>query len=277
MTTFCFTVSSSVVHLDVFLVISYMRTHVVDTPLHQAIDCSRRNHTLQFTHMSHRSLLVVLWKTLRKCVSSTNGRLWPVRFWPKLVVSGLAIFGQCQFGPIHVRTIHFWLILPLANVVSVCVRGTLLPTGPSPAPDPLFPLPPQLSFFLPSLGGLFLEFWWCLKRWALKCARLEFSGLSCEDPPFPSEPEVPFFSGFGHKKKKPFLSCPGFHFCLCPMFFCPVCHFLLRPTFFVLSQRLVLILSRFRFFFVPVPCRTVSVVPQSSRGVGSCHLWLLPW
>ena len=55
MTTFLFLVSSSVVHLDVFLVISYMPTHVVDTSLHQAIDRSRRHHTLQFTHMSHRS------------------------------------------------------------------------------------------------------------------------------------------------------------------------------------------------------------------------------
>ena len=44
MTTFCFSVSSSVVHLDVFLAISYMRTHVVDTFLHQAIDRSRRHH-----------------------------------------------------------------------------------------------------------------------------------------------------------------------------------------------------------------------------------------
>ena len=55
MTIFLFSVSSSVVHFDVFLVISYMRTHVVDTSLHHAIDRSRRHHTLQFTHMSHRS------------------------------------------------------------------------------------------------------------------------------------------------------------------------------------------------------------------------------
>ena len=27
-----------------------------------------------------------------------------------------------------------------------------------------FPLPPQFSFFLPSLGGLFVEFWWCFRR-----------------------------------------------------------------------------------------------------------------
>ena len=55
MTTLCFSVSSSVVHLDVLLVVSYMRTHVVDTSLHQAIDRSRRHHTMQFTHMFHRS------------------------------------------------------------------------------------------------------------------------------------------------------------------------------------------------------------------------------
>ena len=45
MTSFCFSVSSSVVHPDVFLVISYMRTHVVDTSLHQATDRSRHHHT----------------------------------------------------------------------------------------------------------------------------------------------------------------------------------------------------------------------------------------
>ena len=30
----------------------------------QAMDRSRRHHTLQLTFMSHRSLLVILWKTL---------------------------------------------------------------------------------------------------------------------------------------------------------------------------------------------------------------------
>ena len=38
------------------------------------------------------------------------------------------------------------------------------------------PLPPQCSFFLPSLGGLLVEFWWCSKRQGLKYPRLEFSG-----------------------------------------------------------------------------------------------------
>ena len=27
-----------------------------------------------------------------------------------------------------------------------------------------FPRPPQFSLFLPSFGGLLVEFWWCLKR-----------------------------------------------------------------------------------------------------------------
>ena len=63
----------------------------------------------------------------------------------------------------------------------------------------------------------------------------------------------PFFFWVWAQKRNPFCPVPGFHFCLCPMFVCPVCHFLFRPTFFVLSQRLVLILSRFRFFFCPGP------------------------
>ena len=47
-------------------------------------------------------------------------------------------------------------------------------------------------------------------------------------------------------QKKPFCSFPGFIFVFCPdvFFFCPVCVFL--------SQMHFLILSRFRFFFVPL-------------------------
>ena len=47
--------------------------------------------------------------------------------------------------------------------------------GEGPEIRAFFLLPPQISFFLPSLGGLLVEFW-CLKRGPLKCARLEFSG-----------------------------------------------------------------------------------------------------
>ena len=57
-TFFCFSVGSSVVHLDVFLVISQMRTHVVDTSLHQAIGRSRRHHSCcSRTCLTHPHLL----------------------------------------------------------------------------------------------------------------------------------------------------------------------------------------------------------------------------
>ena len=37
---------------------------LMDIRTSQAMDRSRRHHTLQFTFMSHRSTVVVLWKTL---------------------------------------------------------------------------------------------------------------------------------------------------------------------------------------------------------------------
>ena len=39
-----------------------------------------------------------------------------------------------------------------------------------------FPLPPHVSFSLPSLEGLLEEYWWCFCAGTIKCARLEFSG-----------------------------------------------------------------------------------------------------
>ena len=48
------------------------------------------------------------------------------------------------------------------------------PHRPLPGPPNIslfFPLPPHFSFFLPSLGGPFVEVWWCLKSGTLKCAR----------------------------------------------------------------------------------------------------------
>ena len=58
-----------------------------------------------------------------------------------------------------------------------------------------FSLPPETSLFLLSLGGLLVEFWWCLKRRALKCVRLEFSGCRVKPrrpqsrPGFTRQPE----------------------------------------------------------------------------------------
>ena len=40
-----------------------------------------------------------------------------------------------------------------------------------------FPLPPQFSFF-PSLGGLLVEFWWCLKRRGPEMCTFGVLGLS---------------------------------------------------------------------------------------------------
>ena len=39
-----------------------------------------------------------------------------------------------------------------------------------------FSLPPEFHSFFLSLGGLLVEFWWCLKRRDAQSARLEFSG-----------------------------------------------------------------------------------------------------
>ena len=53
--------------------------------------------------------------------------------------------------------------------------------GPEGWPSAFFPLPPQFSFFLLSLGGPFVEFWWCLKR---RCPEMCTFGVlgSCEAP-----------------------------------------------------------------------------------------------
>ena len=45
-----------------------------------------------------------------------------------------------------------------------------------------FHLPPQFSFFLLSLGGPFVEFWWCLKRRGPEMCASGVLGLSCEAP-----------------------------------------------------------------------------------------------
>ena len=67
---------------------------LMDIRTSQAMDRSRRHHTLQFTHMSHRSQLVALWKTLRKwcpVFHSLPSPLPPSHFenkiWPNLVLA----------------------------------------------------------------------------------------------------------------------------------------------------------------------------------------------
>ena len=52
-------------------------------------------------------------------------------------------------------------------------------------------LPPQFSFFLPSLGCLFVEFWWCLRRGGRQMCTFGVLGLSCEAPAAPKPPGLP--------------------------------------------------------------------------------------
>ena len=51
-----------------------------------------------------------------------------------------------------------------------------------------FPLPPQFSFFLPSLRGLLVEFWWCLKRRGPEMCTFGVLWLSCEARAAPKPP-----------------------------------------------------------------------------------------
>ena len=52
-----------------------------------------------------------------------------------------------------------------------------------------FPLPPQFSFFSPSLVDPFVEFWWCLKRQGAQMCTFGVLGLSCEAPAAPKPPK----------------------------------------------------------------------------------------
>ena len=59
-----------------------------------------------------------------------------------------------------------------------------------------YPLPPQFSFFLLSLGCLVVEIGWCLKRRGPEMCTFGVLGLSCEapapKPPQPSETPAKF-------------------------------------------------------------------------------------
>ena len=61
-------------------------------------------------------------------------RIWPDRIWPFFFLGG----GPKRWGPEGVGGPKFRAFFSLS--------------------------PPEMSFFLLSLGGLLVEFWWCLKR-----------------------------------------------------------------------------------------------------------------
>ena len=93
-------------------------------------------------------------------------QVWPNHLWPTPI---LATPCFCFQG--------------LVGAVRVGPGRVGLSKGGEPKISRFFHLPQQFSFFLPSLGGLLIEFGWCLKRGALKCAHLEFSGCRVKPGP----------------------------------------------------------------------------------------------
>ena len=84
-----------------------------------------------------------------------------------------------------------------------------------------FPLPPQFSFFSPSLLVFFVEFWWCLKRRDPQMCTFGVLGLSCASPGGPvwwGRRQVrskfaffhkPFESRAGSSERHPFVASDG--------------------------------------------------------------------
>ena len=134
--------------------------------------------------------------------------IWPIQFglihfWPILVVSGLAHFGQsvcCQCVVVSVLlSVCCCQCVVVSVLLSVCcqcvVVSVLLSVGvgcwvlvlPNPCRPPCagppkisrfcFPSPATIFALSSSLGGRFVEFWCVFEGGTLKCARLEFSGF----------------------------------------------------------------------------------------------------
>ena len=79
-------------------------------------------------------------------------------------------FGHFRLRPISTSA-NFWML----NFGTAKGRA---PKGGGPKISRFFPLlPPQFSFFSPSLGGSFVEFWWCLKRRGPEMCTFQGPGL----------------------------------------------------------------------------------------------------
>ena len=84
------------------------------------------------------------------------------------------------------------------------------PKGWGPEPEIsrfFFSLPREISFFLLSLGGLLVEFWWCLKRRGRQMFTFGVLWLLCEAT---AAPKPPGFHTTAREPKRAHLSAPAF-------------------------------------------------------------------
>ena len=103
---------------------------------------------------------------------------------PQVVgISVMPAFGQTAFGQNSCFKL-FWPCVCVFKIFGGCLQdfgaSPLDTSSPSAGPPKIslffFSLPPEVSFFLPSLGGLLVEFWWCLKRQDPQMCTLGLSG-----------------------------------------------------------------------------------------------------
>ena len=85
------------------------------------------------------------------------------------------------FGFLHSLYLLNLSILFLHYLRRTPTSANLPSAGPPSAGRPkislfFFPLPPQLSFFLPSFGGLLVDFWWCSEHRSYQMCTLGLSG-----------------------------------------------------------------------------------------------------
>ena len=141
-------------------------------------------------------------------------QLWPNQLWPATTLAkrmtnfGQTRFGQTKFGQHHILVLKVgWEAGSGGRWSGSGPRRGKASKGEGPEPRNMrpkgqpegweaqnvalfFPLPPQFSFCLPSLGGLLVEFWWCLRRRGLKCASLGFRVKTrLQEPPLVADHE----------------------------------------------------------------------------------------
>ena len=109
-------------------------------------------------------------------------RVGPRRVGPEVV--GPRRVGPRRVGPRRVGP----RIVEAQTRKSGTLKGGTLKSGGPKISRFFFLLRSQFSFFSPSLGGSFVEFWWCLKRWGPEMCTFGVLGLSCEILAAPKPP-----------------------------------------------------------------------------------------